>query len=149
MKIAITGCNGSVGKRVVFVALARGHTVVGMDNSDLSEPLQSERFQFIKVDLRDYEEILKSLAGCEAIVHLAGQSFTNDRYYLHGSALTLQPSVPKSHRLSSRSPQQVHTEARGLTNLGLISVSSNVVISWNVLRGAAEVHKALIPRNTH
>ena len=74
MKIAITGCNGSVGKRVVLLALARGHTVAGIDHVDLAVPIDSERFQFMKVDLRDYEETLKCLAGCEAIVHLAGQS---------------------------------------------------------------------------
>src|SRR5882762_11144626 len=31
MKIAVTGCNGLVGRRVVICALAQGHVVLGID----------------------------------------------------------------------------------------------------------------------
>ena len=72
MRIAITGCSGNIGKRVVKRALAENFTVVGIDknapNSDLSH---EGAFSFIKVDLTDYEATLKALENCEGIVHLA------------------------------------------------------------------------------
>ncbi|KAJ2998817.1 hypothetical protein NUW54_g7000 [Trametes sanguinea] len=41
MRLAVTGCNGSVGTRVVLAALEAGHTVVGIDAVPCSEPLAS------------------------------------------------------------------------------------------------------------
>lgn len=79
MKIAITGCNGSVGRRVVILALKRGYDVVGVDLNQSSEA-DSERvdydtsFVFCKEDLQDYSAVVRVLEGCEGIVHLAGQS---------------------------------------------------------------------------
>ena len=77
MKLAVTGCNGSVGKRVVRYALSTGHTVTGIDCTPLPEsnlPYQSANnpsFSFLKVDLRDYNQTQEALRGAEAVVHLA------------------------------------------------------------------------------
>ena len=74
MKIAVTGCNGSVGKRVALLALKRGHQVVGIDlatNAADGFP-QDDRFEYRPADLRDFDVVLRVLEGCEAITSLAG-----------------------------------------------------------------------------
>ncbi|KAJ7707802.1 hypothetical protein B0H17DRAFT_533010 [Mycena rosella] len=104
-KVAITGSNGSVGRRVVLRALQeRGYHVVGIDHSPLVTADDRElgsNFSFLQVDLRDYNETLKALEGCEAIIHLAAYPRPGDYKVV------------------------VH--------------NSNVVISWNILRAAAEL----------
>ncbi|KAJ7352617.1 hypothetical protein DFH08DRAFT_913399 [Mycena albidolilacea] len=102
-KIVVTGSNGRVGKRVVLGALARGYHVVGVDHSALATADDRDlgsNFTFLQADLRDYNETLKALQGCEAVIHLAGYP---------------QPGDYK-----------------------VVVHNSNVVISWNVLRAAAE-----------
>ncbi|KAJ3996166.1 NAD(P)-binding protein [Lentinula boryana] len=107
MKIAVTGCNGEVGKRVVKLALQRGHIVVGLDLADKSftDDLliiqEASNFTYLQVDLTDYEASLTAIGGCEGIVHLA----------------------------ALRSPGDYVVETH----------NTNVVVSWNVLRGAAEL----------
>jgi nucleoside-diphosphate-sugar epimerase len=77
MKIAITGCNGSVGKRVVALALKRNHLVLGIDIAPTSilaadaEELRSN-FSYKSVDLRGYQDTLTALEGFDAIINLAG-----------------------------------------------------------------------------
>ncbi|KAJ3560298.1 hypothetical protein NP233_g10930 [Leucocoprinus birnbaumii] len=79
MKLVITGCNGSVGVRVVLLALKHGHNVTGVDHTSLSPDLSNfvkdyhARFTFHQIDLKDYDRTLELLQNskCEAIVHLA------------------------------------------------------------------------------
>lgn len=89
MRIAVTGCNGSIGSRVVLAALAQGHTVVGIDSAplpDVLKPLlpeqgpveQPTKFAFHQADLRDYDTGLGLLRGCEGIVHLAAMRTPGD-----------------------------------------------------------------------
>jgi len=103
-KIVVTGSNGRVGKRVVLRALARGYHVLGVDHSALATADDRDlgsNFTFLQADLRDYNETLKALEGCEAVIHLAAYPNPGDYKVV------------------------VH--------------NSNVVISWNVLRAAAEL----------
>ncbi|KAF7316919.1 NAD-binding protein [Mycena chlorophos] len=72
--IAVTGSNGSVGKRVVLRALAHGYHVVGIDVSPVAtadDQDLGEHFSFIQADLTDYNATLSAFAGAEAIIHLA------------------------------------------------------------------------------
>nr|VWO96450.1 Nucleoside-diphosphate-sugar epimerase [Ganoderma boninense] len=107
MKLAVTGCNGDIGPRVILAALAQGHTVLGIDIAKLPDVLthlpeyQSARFAFHEADLRDYEAATELLRGCDGIVHLAAM----------------------------RTPGDYHVETH----------NTNVVISWNILRAAAEL----------
>ena len=84
MKLAITGCNGSVGSRVALAALKQGHTVVGIDSTPLPDVLknlsedQRGRFTFREADLRDYTVATNLLRGCEGIVHLAAMRTPGD-----------------------------------------------------------------------
>jgi len=103
MKIAVTGCNGNVGRPVVACALRNGHEVVGIDRTDvpLTEDASNPNFQYIQADLRDYDTTLRVLTGCTGVVHLAACPNPGD-------------FVAVTH-------------------------NSNVVMSWNMLRAAAEL----------
>ncbi|KAF5359212.1 hypothetical protein D9756_003130 [Leucocoprinus leucothites] len=109
MKLVITSCNGSVGVRVVLLALKRGHTVTGADHTSLSPELsnlekdQQDRFTFHQIDLKEYDRTLELLqnSGCEAVVHLA----------------------------AIRNPLDYKVQTH----------NSNVVLSWNILRACAEL----------
>lgn len=82
MKLAITGCNGRVGTRVVLRALQRGHTVTGIDLTPQSKEFNDIlEFTFHQVDLRDYDRVLEVLSqcGCEGVIHLA--AFPNPTDY--------------------------------------------------------------------
>jgi len=75
MKVAITGCNGRVGTRVVKLALERGHAVLGVD---FAQPLPSQdpwlsnpEYSFKHADLTNFEVVLDILAGYDAVITLA------------------------------------------------------------------------------
>ncbi|KAF8589956.1 NAD(P)-binding protein [Ramaria rubella] len=72
MKIAVTGCNGSVGRVTVRHVLEAGHSVVGIDQAAPTSLPQHPHFSYIQADLCDYQEALISLNGCDAVLHLAG-----------------------------------------------------------------------------
>ncbi|KAH9944869.1 NAD(P)-binding protein [Amylocystis lapponica] len=104
MRIAITGCSGYVGQPCVTTALARGHTVVGIDIAGPRAPAEYETnpaFSFISADLCDYDATFRALQGCEGVIQLASVRTPGD-YVAH------------TH-------------------------NTNVVITWNVLRAAAEL----------
>lgn len=72
MRVAVTGANGKLGRVVVDVLRAQGHTVVALD---IDGP---DRWSFTRVDLTDYGQIVDALsgiddrhAGLDAVVHLA------------------------------------------------------------------------------
>ncbi|KAF9267629.1 NAD(P)-binding protein [Marasmius fiardii PR-910] len=83
MMIAVTGANGRVGKRVVALALKKGHQVHGIDlapTPDLapdSHEFQST-FTYRQVDLTDYNDTLNALTGVNAVIHLAGHPNPTD-----------------------------------------------------------------------
>ena len=89
MKLVVTGCNGSVGTRVVLAALAQGHTVVGIDSTPVPDvlahllperaaPEELAKFEFHQADLRDYDAALSLLKGCEGVVQLAAMRTPGD-----------------------------------------------------------------------
>ncbi|KAG1872142.1 NAD(P)-binding protein [Suillus tomentosus] len=103
MKIAITGCNGGVGRRVVRWVLKEGHIAVGADcvTAQDTDFYNNPAFFFHPVDLKDFDATLKVFEGCDAIIQLA--AFPHPMDY----------------------KTKVHND--------------NVVITWNVLRAAAEL----------
>ncbi|KAG1747052.1 NAD(P)-binding protein [Suillus paluster] len=103
MKIAVTGCNGSVGRHVVLRVLKEGHTAVGVDHVASQDTgfYNNPAFSFHQVDLRDFDAALQIFEGCDAIIQLA--AFAQPMDYM----------------------VKVHND--------------NVVITWNVLRAAAEL----------
>jgi len=102
MNIAVTGCSGNVGRRVVLHALAQSHTVVGLDSKSPDADFSSDPgFSFRQVDLTEYDKTLNALRGCTAVIHLAALPHPRD--------------------------------------YGAVVHNTNVVLSWNVLRAAAEL----------
>ena len=84
MKIAVTGATGTVGTALIKYALDRGHSIVGIDvaaaaqdalpdvEPNITASATSDKdFKFIQADLRDYDQVLSVLTGCDAIAHLA------------------------------------------------------------------------------
>ncbi|TEB34458.1 NAD(P)-binding protein [Coprinellus micaceus] len=74
MKIAVTGCNGRVGRPTVKAALARGYEVVGIDNTTPPRDAfpKGDLFTFHQGDLLKFDVALALLKGCDAVIHLAG-----------------------------------------------------------------------------
>lgn len=85
MRIAITGATGTVGRVLVAHVLDRGHSVVAIDVVQTSEAGEAEfvsdtittaaatsdkDYKFVKVDLRDYDQVVNALTGCDAVAHL-------------------------------------------------------------------------------
>ncbi|MBW6531379.1 GDP-mannose 4,6-dehydratase [Sphingomonas sp. RRHST34] len=103
MQVLVTGVAGFIGSHVARRLLARGDTVVGIDNLNDYNPVQlkrdrleaitagggAERFTFHQLDFSDHEAIDAALGATEIerIVHLGAQagvrySLTNPRAYV-------------------------------------------------------------------
>ena len=65
MRIAVTGGSGKLGQHVVRRLRESGHDVVVLDTSG------DRGTGWIAVDLTDYGQVVDTLAGSEAVVHLA------------------------------------------------------------------------------
>jgi len=72
MKIAVTGGNGRVGRAVIDLAAAQGHTVVSIDHSH--DPSVTRVATALEIDVRDYAALRQAIAGCDALIHLAAIS---------------------------------------------------------------------------
>ncbi len=84
MKISITGVAGFIGSNLCAALLARGHSIVGIDNmsqgeyENIANFREHPAFELHEVDVRDEESILEVTAGSDVIVHLA--AFKIPRY---------------------------------------------------------------------
>jgi nucleoside-diphosphate-sugar epimerase len=67
VKVVVTGSSGKAGRAVVADLLGRGHAVTGVDAAAPTEPLDS----FLAADVTDFGQTIESLAGADAVVHLA------------------------------------------------------------------------------
>jgi nucleoside-diphosphate-sugar epimerase len=65
MKIAVTGSSGRLGRAVVAAGRARGDEVVGIDRAIDPDCGRGP------VDLRDFDEIVEAIDGCDVLIHLA------------------------------------------------------------------------------
>jgi nucleoside-diphosphate-sugar epimerase len=68
MKITVTGGSGRVGKHVLAELMAHGHEVVDISMVPAPEPGITR----IAVDMCEFVQVYNALAGCEAVIHLAG-----------------------------------------------------------------------------
>lgn len=71
MRIAITGSRGNVGKAVMDLALAQGHSVVSIDRTPVDADALTENVTAMQVDMTQYAELENAFRGCDAIVHMA------------------------------------------------------------------------------
>jgi nucleoside-diphosphate-sugar epimerase len=76
MRVAVTGGAGFIGHHVVSVLVARGHSVVVLDNlrrGSFERP-GLDRAMLIDGDIRDETACRSAFAGADAVVHLAAQA---------------------------------------------------------------------------
>lgn len=103
--VLITGGAGFIGERLARALLARGSTVILLDNfspqihSTKSLPVDLDgNLELIKADVRDRDAMRHALAGADSVVHLAAETGTGqsmyeiDRYFsvnVQGTAMML------------------------------------------------------------
>ncbi|MEX2555432.1 MAG: NAD-dependent epimerase/dehydratase family protein [Actinomycetota bacterium] len=69
MRILVTGASGVFGRDVTHRLWQRGHDVVALSRS---RPVNlPSGVEFVSADIRDGAKVEKSMAGCDAVVHLA------------------------------------------------------------------------------
>ena len=71
MRIAVTGGSGRIGRAVVALALAEGHTVVNIDRVQPSYNDSRQDLTFVEADIAAYDALERAMRGCDALVHLA------------------------------------------------------------------------------
>ena len=71
MNIAVTGSTGRIGRAIVEMALAQGHTVVGLDRLRPGPDAKHPNFSFHHVEMTEYHGVENALRGCDALVHMA------------------------------------------------------------------------------
>lgn len=71
MKIAVTGGGGDLGKNLVPYLVEQGHSVVSIDRAVPKEIWGGPKLRYFAADVRNYGEMIGSIEGCDALVHLA------------------------------------------------------------------------------
>lgn len=80
MNIAVTGCSGFIGSSLVDRLLAKGHSVIGIDNFStgqrifLKSALSTSRFQLIEGDILDLAGLKNWFSGTDFVYHLAANA---------------------------------------------------------------------------
>jgi nucleoside-diphosphate-sugar epimerase len=69
MRIAITGGNGDMGRRLAPYLIEQGHSLVSIDRSLPNNHIPG--IHFMAADTLDLGQLLECMQGCDALVHLA------------------------------------------------------------------------------
>lgn len=101
MKVLVTGGAGYVGSHAVRELLSAGHDVVIYDNLSTGHREFAVALPLIVGDIADYQLVMKSLDGVDAVMHFAasayvGESIKNPRKYFQNnveSALVLLDAI--------------------------------------------------------
>lgn len=102
MTVLVTGAAGFIGMSVSLALMARGETVVGIDNVNdyydvslkearLARLMENERFSFVRADICDAEALAGAGADADRIVHLAAQAGV--RYSLENPGAYIQANI--------------------------------------------------------
>lgn len=119
-KILITGGSGFIGSNLALKLLAKGYQVRVLDNlspqihgnhPENTSPLYQsimDKVEFIKGDITNEKDIINSIQGQEAIIHLAAETGTGQSMYeikkycdvnIGGTALLLDILANKKHKI--------------------------------------------------
>lgn len=80
MTVLVTGAAGFIGSHITDALLARGRTVVGLDNFStgqerfLEDAQRSERFTLVRGDMLDPPTLRRALDGADAVYHFAANA---------------------------------------------------------------------------
>ena len=84
MKFIVTGGAGFVGSHLVKLLVKEGHTVTVIDNlhTGKKENLRSviQQITFKKIDIRNYEELEKSMKNIDGVFHQAALTVVQDSF---------------------------------------------------------------------
>ncbi|WP_086934321.1 NAD-dependent epimerase/dehydratase family protein [Agarilytica rhodophyticola] len=81
MKIAVTGANGFIGRKVVENGIAAGHHILAVVRKNTpSEWHKIDKLQVLHCDLLDATSLASSLSGCDALIDLAAVMHGNDQH---------------------------------------------------------------------
>jgi CDP-glucose 4,6-dehydratase len=94
----VTGGRGFIGSHLVAGLLAGGHEVrvIGKPGSRRSEAAEASGLELlgldgeaevVEVDLRDAEGLLRAVAGCDSVFHLAAQTYVGDGHATAAEAI--------------------------------------------------------------
>jgi len=82
MKVFITGATGYIGQKLIQAAIDKGFIVHALVRDHSAAQLQQhERIHYFKGDITDYHSVVKSMEGCDTVMHAAGitQLWHHDR----------------------------------------------------------------------
>ncbi|MBT3810683.1 MAG: NAD-dependent epimerase/dehydratase family protein, partial [Rhodospirillaceae bacterium] len=102
MTVLLTGAAGFIGMHVGLALLARGETVVGIDNLNdyydvslkearLARLTSHENFSFVRGDIADLDTVMAVSKGVDRIVHLAAQAGV--RYSMENPGAYIQANI--------------------------------------------------------
>src|SRR6266508_3481888 len=69
MRIAVTGGNGDMGRNLIPYLLEQGHNVVSLDRTIPAS--HGQGVNYLIADTRDFGQLIASIRGCDALIHLA------------------------------------------------------------------------------
>lgn len=121
MKVVITGVAGFIGSNLAQALLARGHSIVGVDNMSQGERLnmaafaEHPNFSFHHIDICDRIALSDACRGSEVIVHLAAykiprysDALDTLRINSHGSENVLEVARELSAKVVAASTSDVY-----------------------------------------
>ena len=79
MKILVTGAQGRVGSTLVKTLLERDYEVRGFDLQPDNSAIQHARYDYVQGDLLNSEQIAAAVKEIDAVAHIAGLIFFDDR----------------------------------------------------------------------
>ncbi len=73
LRIGVTGGSGDLGRVLIPLLLEQGHHVVSLDRAvPTSRPDTAPgQLDYLVTDMRDFGQVVASLRGCDAVIHLA------------------------------------------------------------------------------
>lgn len=113
MKIAVTGALGKVGSAVVEHLSSQQHTAVSIDRAPVDRASSSAAADCLHVDLTDYADAERALAGCGAVIHLAAINGPD-----HDAPVGPGVMTPTEINMAVRNPSEPAGGVRALAAIG-------------------------------
>jgi len=132
MKIAVTGANSSVGKNLLaYIAAHTDHEVIAgvRSQSAFSSLPESPRIEGRVISYGAVEDLAKSLAGADCVVHLAG-------ILIEGKGTTYASANVDATRVVAEAAQKI--AAKNLVFISVVGASPSSSNAYFRSKGAAE-----------